>query len=669
MFNIHLFIKDSLYWLSQNNEWIFSGLGITVLCAVPNFIKKIRIAIKKKYVRPKCISEKEVKQYTKIYVKTRLSRYINNLEDAKNSYHIYKFIRKYLVKGDDQYHWILGESGMGKTAFLINLYFFYNCKFIKRYNMFFVSLRSSDAIEQIQNIASKNETSKAILLLDAFDESKLTNQDIISAKKIFEEATKDFCKVVFSCRTHFFNNIKEEPETVDVERAVLLEEEKYIKHYVCQFTNNEITKYLIKKYKLNIRKIMKAKKAISKSYDIMARPLLLSYIEDIITDANNYKFSYQIYNILINKWIERELQYIKRTGTLQDYSEVFLALMYEIASLMLKNRNENNGYSISSKDLSCLCEKYGIEPALSRRPRTLLSKIKDDTFRFVHQSIFEYLLADSVKNKSANYDIDAVVSLDQYKYFLNEMNSDHETVKTDTNTHNEKTVLCNAIASVIIVLLSIIIVGRTGLWGIANVNLLNGSILIISSLAVFTFSYFALDIVHRFIWNNLINRGWNISGLWYVIQTNPKDMEYLRVGTATIKQNYFNIHISTYTYNIQYNSQTDTMIIDENRQRTHWIHDSILNENGVMQGSMVAYRSDGTRKYGLHQYSLKGRKDENLTYFDGWFVDITKDSDFSDNRQGFISMYKNEEERNDAIKGFCRGRTGPDGTFTSMINK
>ena len=433
--------NDIINFIVQENQFLTNlasivaiAASLSVLGVIYSVTRKIWISVRKKYIRPDWLSEKEVRRYTKIYIKTRLQTHdADRLEDKKSSYNINKFIKKHLINGYEQYHWVLGESGMGKTAFLINLYFFYNCRMFKKYNVFFVSLRNNDAIDQIRKIANETDTKKAILLLDAFDESRVASQNYSLAKKLFEEETKNFCKVVFSCRTHFFNSSKEEEKalSIDVTRDVMLEDEQAVKHYICLFTNMEIGLYLIKRYGFKINKIIQSKKAIDKSPNLMIRPLLLSFIDDIILDGVSYKFSYQIYSNLINKWIARELQFVKKTidkNFSSNYSKSFWGFVYDIAELMLKNRNASNEYSISYKDLNFLCNKYNIEEEISKRPRTLLNRVRDDVFQFAHQSIFEFLLADGVRAGHALFqgeDIN-ITALDQYKLFLYEMYLDNQ---------------------------------------------------------------------------------------------------------------------------------------------------------------------------------------------------------------------------------------------------
>lgn len=401
--------------------------GVSIISVIVGVLKKVWFSLRRIYVRPDCLEKKEVTKYTRLYIKTRLKANDIMFSSRKESYNIKKFIKKYIIKGDDQYHLIFGESGMGKTAFLINLYFIYNCKLLKKYDMYYVSLRSIEAIDQIKIFAEKNDPKKTILLLDAFDESKAASEDSSHAIKELLEITQNYCKVVISCRTQFYNAVNEEPQIVELRRAVLVEDEMFIKHYICPFTDYEVLRYLLKHYKLKFWKIFRGKQVIKKSSNIMARPLLLSYIDDIVIEHEEYKYAYQIYNTLIGKWIDREVHFIQKTSekniVISDYINSFWVFVYDIVKLMLQGAKNGNTYSVSSQDLNQLCSKYKIDLDIDKRSRTLLNRVGDDIFQFSHQSIFEFLLADGIRNGAVrlNNEYSGISALDQYKLFIREM--------------------------------------------------------------------------------------------------------------------------------------------------------------------------------------------------------------------------------------------------------
>lgn len=90
---------------------------------------------------------------------------------------------------------------------------------------------------------------------------------------------------------------------------------------------------------------------------------------------------------------------------------------------MLQGAENGNTYSVSSQDLNQLCSKYTIDLDIDKRSRTLLNRVGDDIFQFSHQSIFEFLLADGIRNGAVrlNNEYSGISALDQYKLFIQEM--------------------------------------------------------------------------------------------------------------------------------------------------------------------------------------------------------------------------------------------------------
>ena len=421
------FLKQDNQELSNVASILTIIASLSLLFALGRFIKLIVFSIRRIYVRPIGLTEKEVKRYTKVYIKTRLGNYSPLSSIAFDTYSINDFIKKYIDKGEEQYHWVLGESGTGKTAFMINLYYLYNSKLFKKYDVFYVSLRSKEAIKQIGILDSQISSRKAVLLLDAFDESIEAIKDYRSAITLLEDTSKNFSKVIITSRTHFFDSEEDEPRIITAPRSILAEEEHYIKHYILPFSSIDVVIYLIKKYKYRLGIIYKAKKVIDNSLDIMARPLLLSFMDDILAGGKEFKYKYQVYNTLVNKWIDREVQVVKNYSLKQidviAYKDSFWECMYSIVQIMVINRNNHGDFSVTVSELNKICEKYNIEADFSKRPRTLLNRIGDNTFVFCHQSIYEYLLADAIRSEHyiTNLDAEYVRALDQYKDFLEEM--------------------------------------------------------------------------------------------------------------------------------------------------------------------------------------------------------------------------------------------------------
>lgn len=109
---------------------------------------------------------------------------------------------EYSVKYGQKYYLCLGDCGMGKTTFLLNLYYWTSK--LKQYNCVFVSLRESDCLEKIQQIENPANT---ILMLDALDENDKVLANYNGFITELEREIADFCRVIITARTNFFENV------------------------------------------------------------------------------------------------------------------------------------------------------------------------------------------------------------------------------------------------------------------------------------------------------------------------------------------------------------------------------------------------------------------------------------------------------------------------------
>ena len=665
--------------------------GISILTIAFRLARKVWISFRKKHMRPSFLSEGEVDEYTKIYIKTRLTSTNPILTLIRKSYKISKFIRKHLIKENNQYHWILGESGMGKTAFLINLYFFYNCRVMKKYKVFYVSLRDSDSINQIQDIAKTQDTTKSIMLLDAFDESSIAIQDPIKARKTLENETKAFCKVVITSRTQFFDRAKEIPQLVEVKRSVSVKKENYVIHYICPFSNFEIIKYLVKRYKVNLYKIIKARKLVSKS-PLMARPFLLSYIDDFIgkstsnkisndnteesplnktfSASKSYKFTYQIYGHLIYKWIEREAQFVAHIAN-DNLHSAFANMLIDLTKMMLDNKKNNNEYSISVDELNALCVKHGVKSEFSKRTRSLLIRVRDNTFQFTHQSILEYLLADIVKNRHSDIDIndENLSELEQYRNFIYEMSSDYYTGRMILSeaTRNEKILLRHSKTMLLSVAIYILLLYNV--FSRAPVRELFGDALFSFLLneVFLNFTAFEITLVlmvlilhgmiirlvlrfYHYFWLRSFNVKWDISGEWHIIQIKPEQPDYIKIGTVLIRQNYYNIQMMAEVYGVSYCKQSKELMMDD-QSKVIYVENSEINERDIIIGTSQVTGRDRIA-YGFHQYFIESHiARKRPIYIRGWF--FLADENFDTAQKGYRMMFRSQNERNQKAKEIC----------------
>jgi hypothetical protein len=158
------------------------------------------------------------------------------------------------------------------------------------------------------------------------------------------------------------------------------------------FNEEDIKTYLKKNYSFfNILKRKKAEKIVLHSPNLMVRPMLLRYIDDLIKSRDNYSSTYQIYTELIAKWIEREVQ---RRGTNKEkYRRDLYKFSREVAIDMYTHRKRRGGFVITDDELKVLAEQNNVDlGTLELKTRALLHMNTLHQCTFAHKSILEYFL-------------------------------------------------------------------------------------------------------------------------------------------------------------------------------------------------------------------------------------------------------------------------------------
>ena len=137
----------------------------------------------------------------------------------------------------------------------------------------------------------------------------------------------------------------------------------------------------------------------------MFRPMLLSYIDDLIDSNAQYEFTYEIYEVLIDKWIEREAKKpaILYRGNSWNYPNNLMLFSRFLAVNLYTERDKRQGYFITIDELKKLPFHSSIDPndltIDDKTGRSLLNRNSIGQFKFSHKSILEYFLAVELFNQ------------------------------------------------------------------------------------------------------------------------------------------------------------------------------------------------------------------------------------------------------------------------------
>ena len=320
------------------------------------------------------------------------------------------FIKSFSDKSDKRFFVLLADSGMGKTTFSLNLYRKYNSykRFLlkkNKYNLALIPLGYDNADEHIINLKEDKIHLNTILILDALDEDNNAIVDSNKRLKRLVELTKEFRFVIITCRTQFFNNENLEPKATNIPRLGTKKGYyNFEKLYLSPFTDKDVKKYINKKYGLfNVfsSKKKKAQEIIRNSPYLMARPMLLDFIEDITNSNKDFKYTFNVYESLIDSWLERETFNVSQNKKFT-YKNDLLKFSTEI-SKDIYNKRKQLGYTISQIEFDKIARANNLDLTLfEMKARSLLNRNPEGDFKFSHKSVLEYFLSLEIY-KDLNY--------------------------------------------------------------------------------------------------------------------------------------------------------------------------------------------------------------------------------------------------------------------------
>jgi hypothetical protein len=348
----------------------------------------------------------EIQRATQYYVETKCQNIAPSKEDEPKQTHAFAtkekiipfFLKKALKpeKDECQFYIVLADSGMGKTTFLINLYLRYVDQFLGApYQIKLFPLGFPEIDKELEKI-SDEEKRKTILLLDAFDEDLQAVHDYKTRLRDLIQKVVQFREVVITCRTQFFPSEEEEPkETGVLQFAGEGGFREFRKIYLSPFDDRDIQVYLRKRFAwYQMDKKRKAQQIVKYSPNLMVRPMLLSYIDDLLQSQRPYTATYMVYAELINKWIDREAKRVSSEKR-EHYRQELFRFSREIALAIYQQREARDGaLLIKGAEIKPFAEQHGIDlNDMEMKSRSLLNRNARGEYKFSHKSILEYFLA------------------------------------------------------------------------------------------------------------------------------------------------------------------------------------------------------------------------------------------------------------------------------------
>ena len=391
--------------LTKNFFDIFSTLNkysgffslLVAIIALPywqSMKKKSKQKIIEKSLGADFFGKETIERSTRYYVEPDCS----NIDPAVESeprhlftvkHGLFDVIDQYIEnEGDIRHILILADSGMGKTSFILNYYAMnQNKSKRKRQQIVLIPLGCKNPDTYIDKIQNKSQT---ILFLDAFDEDIAAIKD--HKKRLFElmEKCKDFKRILITCRTQFFPKEEEIPEETGIakfgprkagEKGVYV----FYKLYLSPLSEAQVKLYLKRFYSFFQRnKKNQAFEIIKKIPNLKVRPMLLSHVPDIVNLKKEIKYTYELYEIMVKNWLERESTWVDKKDML-NFSERLAVDIFEKKELRQFER-------IPAKEVIELATAWNIKlDNWQITGRSLLNRDAKGNYKFAHRSIMEFL--------------------------------------------------------------------------------------------------------------------------------------------------------------------------------------------------------------------------------------------------------------------------------------
>jgi hypothetical protein len=397
-------------------QWM-SILGIPVfyvLIAIFRFfLIHYRRQKKNKRILVSFYQTEELKKMTRFYIPTRFQ--FNNPADSEDlrddPFNSKTFLLDYCFKellsknSDNKFYLILGETGIGKTIFMIHLYLKCCSRFPKNQKILFYPLANSGVEAKIDE-TENNEIMNSIVLLDSFDEYPPAYKDWQLALNKLLEKFSTATSVFLTCRTHFFSCVNEEPSYTLIKKIGFDKGfEVFKKIYISPFNRKDVLKYIIHAfgfiYFLNRQNRDQLEFLFESSISFLIRPMVLPWIKDLLRIKSILSGAFELYQYIIEEWLTREAKRWAQISTSfgnkkPDYLEFKAHLnqfSIDVSWLMFEKIEQGLPPIISSEEIEKSFSQYSVLLNYHFSSSSLLTRNADGNWKFSHKSFFDFYLA------------------------------------------------------------------------------------------------------------------------------------------------------------------------------------------------------------------------------------------------------------------------------------
>jgi uncharacterized protein YjbI with pentapeptide repeats len=310
--------------------------------------------------------------------------------------YIDKFFKRRIAERDGAGNlFILGDAGMGKTSLLTMLK-------LAHLSGCFPSGRQCHLIklgrDTLERIAALEDPAHTILLLDSLDEDPTSFGRVDERLNDLLVATHKFERVLVTCRTQYFLATG---GAFERDGSVQIGPYRCPSTYLSLFDDEQVDAYLSKRYPRSLYHWLanethprhdQAKALLEIMRSLRFRPLLLAYIEDLLTDSARIENEYDVYWALCSRWLHREVMKARRRG---EVTPSFDTVMYGLTLLAFRAQELGDRH-FPGTEIARISQltALGLDgAALDLGGRSLINLMSDGSYRFAHYSIQEFLVA------------------------------------------------------------------------------------------------------------------------------------------------------------------------------------------------------------------------------------------------------------------------------------